>query len=204
MMQNNVPTFMHRKPLFPGSACFPLSPTKKTNLPKKSGFPIDPNDQLKMIFNIIGTPVSDSDAQNDITKINHQDSSFVTDGRAIDYLTTFSSQSKIDLTKKFPSCSNEALDLFSKILTMNPYRRITVDECLNHPFLKSVRRIETEKAAPDMIDFQFEREGDLNEPRLRELLQDEINFFSRRRDSRKSETEVKFSRFKGFDKVRPT
>ena len=65
MMKENAPTFMDRIPLFPGQSCFPLSPDQNPDI-KMSGFPINTNDQLNVIFDVIGTP-------------NKEDMSFVTD-----------------------------------------------------------------------------------------------------------------------------
>ena len=38
MMKRSVPTFIDRKPLFPGKSCFPLSPGKDT-CDLRKGFP---------------------------------------------------------------------------------------------------------------------------------------------------------------------
>jgi mitogen-activated protein kinase 1/3 len=43
MMKENAPTFMDRKPLFPGKSCFPLSPAKQ-QLEQRKGFPYSKND----------------------------------------------------------------------------------------------------------------------------------------------------------------
>lgn len=58
MMKENAPTFMDRKPLFPGKSCFPLSPAKGSQEQRK-GFPFSSNDQLAVIFAFIGTPDED-------------------------------------------------------------------------------------------------------------------------------------------------
>jgi len=68
MMKESAPTYLDRKPLFPGKSCFPLSPDK-SNSEEKHGFPVSKNDQLAVIFDVIGTP-------------NDEDMSFVTDGKA--------------------------------------------------------------------------------------------------------------------------
>ena len=65
MMKENSPTFMDRKPLFPGKSCFPLSPAKQVT-EQKAGLPFSSNDQLAVIFAVIGSPKAD-------------DTSFVTD-----------------------------------------------------------------------------------------------------------------------------
>jgi len=55
MMKENAPTFIDRQPLFPGKSCFPLSPAKDP-MESRKGFPFSSNDQLAMIFAVIGTP----------------------------------------------------------------------------------------------------------------------------------------------------
>jgi mitogen-activated protein kinase 1/3 len=42
-MKQHAPTFMDRKPLFPGKSCFPLSPAKSVTEVKK-GLPFSSND----------------------------------------------------------------------------------------------------------------------------------------------------------------
>ena len=65
MMKENSPTFLDRKPLFPGKSCFPLSPAKVAT-ESKAGLPFSNTDQLAVIFEIIGSP-------------SKEDCSFVTD-----------------------------------------------------------------------------------------------------------------------------
>lgn len=49
MMKECAPTYLDRKPLFPGKSCFPLSPDKKAT-EKRHGFPFSNQDQLSVIF----------------------------------------------------------------------------------------------------------------------------------------------------------
>lgn len=69
MMKENSPTFLDRKPLFPGESCFPLSPSSNKNQVMRNGFPHESTDQLSMIFATIGVP-------------DEKDASFVTDKKA--------------------------------------------------------------------------------------------------------------------------
>lgn len=75
MMKENAPTFMDRKPLFPGKSCFPLSPDKNP-IEQRKGFPFSSTDQLAVIFEVIGAP-------------SETDKSFVTDQKALEYLDSF-------------------------------------------------------------------------------------------------------------------
>jgi len=56
---------MDRRPLFPGKSCFPLSPDRHARI-QANGFPVAKDDQLAVIFEMLGTPTED-------------DMSFVTD-----------------------------------------------------------------------------------------------------------------------------
>ena len=79
MIKENQDNPSHRNVLFKGESCFPLSPCRdpKTDYGESNAnhfkFPIDCNDQLKIIFEAIGTP-------------SEEDASFVSDPEAIDYL----------------------------------------------------------------------------------------------------------------------
>ena len=84
----------------------------------------------------------------------------------------------ISFEDKYPNSSDESIDLLLKMLTFNPFFRITVDECLNHPFLQSVRDLDKEITAPSEIAFKFESEGDLSEARLRALILEEVDYFN--------------------------
>ena len=75
MMKESAATYLDRRPLFPGKSCFPLSPDK-TLQQAKNGFPYAKDDQLALIFSVIGTPADD-------------DMSFVTDSKALQYLSDF-------------------------------------------------------------------------------------------------------------------
>lgn len=126
MMKENAPTFMDRKPLFPGKSCFPLSPSKDPTEQRK-GFPFSSTDQLAIIFGTIGIP-------------NEAGRSFVTDQKAIEYLDSFPWNEKADLKLKYPGAPSEAIDFLDKILVFNPYFRMSLDDALAHPLFDSVRK----------------------------------------------------------------
>jgi len=110
MMKENAPTFLERQPLFPGKSCFPLSPAKNPTEQRK-GYPFTNNDQLAIIFQIIGTPTEG-------------DKSFVTDTKALEYLEQFQPNPKAELKVKYPGASPEAIDFLEKVLVFNPYFRL--------------------------------------------------------------------------------
>lgn len=114
MMKENAPTYLDRKPLFPGKSCFPLSPNNKLT-EKRKGFPFSSTDQLYIIFQKLGTPSED-------------DRTFVTDQKAIEYLDAFPPMERVDMHDIYKGGGDEALDLLDKFLQFNPYFRITIDE----------------------------------------------------------------------------
>ena len=102
MMKESAATYLDRKPLFPGKSCFPLSPDRHAQI-QASGFPVAKDDQLALIFDVLGTP-------------NKDDASFVTDSKAIDYLKSYKKIERQDLSKKYPGASAEQIDLLNKML----------------------------------------------------------------------------------------
>ena len=137
MMKESAPTYLDRKPLFPGKSCFPLSPDKATK-EIQGGFPFSKNDQLNVIFDVIGSP-------------NEEDKSYVSDSKALEYLNGFSKRERVDLHKMYPGAGEEAIDLLNKILVMNPYFRISIAEMLEHPFFDGCRKAEKELVAEEPI-----------------------------------------------------
>ena len=159
MMKENAPTFMDRSPLFPGKSCFPLSPPGKNKVKvNEFGFPNEKADQLNVIFDVIGSPDEES-------------MGFVTDPNAVLYLRSLSQKkkNKINFKTKFPGSSDESLDLLQKMLIFDPHKRITVNECLEHPFFKSIRDPNKEEEASFNLEFEFENDNNLTVKKLRNL-----------------------------------
>jgi len=160
MLKEHAATFLDRGPLFPGTSCFPLSPDTNARA-KKSGFPVTSQDQLNMIFTILGSPTD-------------EDLSFVSDDKALEYLRSFPNKVKCDYKVMFPAAPPEAVDFLEKTMTFNPSKRITIDECLKHPLMNEVRQAEKEKGLADKISFDFEDEEIDTEERLRQLFNEQI------------------------------
>ena len=159
MMKENAPTFMDRAPLFPGKSCFPLSPPGKNKVKvNEFGFPNEKADQLNVIFDVIGSPDEES-------------MGFVTDPNALLYLRSLSQKkkNKINFKTKFPGSSDESLDLLQKMLIFDPHKRITVNECLEHSFFKSIRDPNKEEEASFNLEFEFENDNNLTVKKLRNL-----------------------------------
>jgi len=163
MIKEHAPTYFDRGPLFPGSSCFPLSPDSNARV-KKSGFPVTTQDQLNMIFKVLGTPTE-------------EDIAFVTDDKAIEYLRSFPDHKKQSFKDLFPAAPKEGIDFLEKTLRLNPHTRISISECLEHPLFAEVRDKEKEKFNIKPITFSFEDEEIDTEERLRELFIEEIKHY---------------------------
>jgi mitogen-activated protein kinase 1/3 len=158
MIKENAATFVDRTPLFPGKFCFPLSPPDRSNSIKvnENGFPVDKSDQLNVIFDVIGTPTD-------------EDMEFITDQNGILYLKSIKIRPKRDLKKKFPGSSDDSLDLLNKLLQFNPRKRVNVNEALEHPLFAEVRSPTKEIEADFNLEFEFEKDENLNMEKLRTL-----------------------------------
>ncbi len=92
--------------------------------------------------------------------------SFVTDQKAIEYLSSFPKTERQPISSIYKGCGEEGIDLLERILQFNPYFRISIDDCLAHPFFASIRKPEKELVATEQIKFDFEKES-LDRDKLR-------------------------------------
>ncbi|CAI2360326.1 unnamed protein product [Moneuplotes crassus] len=158
MLRENAKSTFDRKPLFPGSSCYPLSPSAKNK--EQGGLK---EDQLCVIIEKLGTP-------------SKEDTEFITDPAARQYLEDLPLSKKKNFKEMYPFPGDEAIDLLNKMLQFNPYKRASLEECLNHPHLDEVRRESKILAAPKpiVLDFDFE---DVNTSILRGLFAEEILYY---------------------------
>ena len=64
----------------------------------------------------------------------------------------------------FPDASPEGIDLLKKILVIDPEKRITVEEALEHPFFEDLHFPEDEPSMEKLTKFHFDFElFDLNQ-----------------------------------------
>lgn len=82
---------------------------------------------LKLIAKFVGKP-------KDLSEL-----AFVTNPKAQKFMEDLPDYPPADLRRRFPSASGEAVDLLSRMLVMRPDRRLSVDEALKHPYLRSLR-----------------------------------------------------------------
>lgn len=60
----------------------------------------------------------------------------------------------VNLGVKFPDANADAIGLLSKMLILDPARRMTVDQALEHPYLASLHDTALEPLAESHVDWQ--------------------------------------------------
>jgi len=152
MQRENRPDPTKRGPIFPGDSCFPLSIKDQMDYASRV-------DQMQVIFDVIGSPT-----EEEIAKI--------TDEKARKYLRNLPQRKKKNLKRMFPGADKHALDLMIQLLKFDVDKRITVDQALEHPYLKPVRDPAHERAKKP-VTFSFES-AQLGQKKLRELILEEV------------------------------
>merc|ERR1712154_487404 len=152
MQRENRPDPTKRGPIFPGDSCFPLSIKDQMDYASRV-------DQMQMIFDVIGSPTEDEIAK-------------ITDEKARKYLRNLPQRKKRNLKRMFPGADKHALSLMTELLRFDVDKRITVDQALEHPYLKPVRDPAHERAKKP-VTFSFES-AQLGQKKLRELILEEV------------------------------
>ncbi|OQR93960.1 mitogen-activated protein kinase [Achlya hypogyna] len=161
MQKTSVPSHFNREPLFPGVSCFPLSPGAS-----QMALPQDSQDQLNTILRVLG-----SMADDDIAEVADPDVRF--------YLRSLPPQPPKSFQELYPGAEPDAIDLLHKMLHMNPRKRASVEDALNHPYLSSIRSIEEEDiVASYAIELEFDaRPTALSIADIRKLMAAEIAYY---------------------------
>lgn len=120
-------------------------------------------DQLNQILNILGTP-----KEATLTKIGSV--------RAQNYVRSLPIMRKVPYSELFRDANPLALDLLEKMLTLDPYERITVNEALNHPYLAIWHDPKDEPECKVKFDFKtFETVDDI--ALMKQLIVEEVKNF---------------------------
>jgi len=158
-----------REPLFPGASCFPLTPN-----PRHPGdgryHTRQREDQLNVIFDLLGTPGAD-----EIAALTREDSKR--------YLSFFQQREGEGLKSKLPHVDGQFLEFLSSMLQFSPAKRISVDQAIQHHLLSEIRNVEKETVAEKPIALPFEQEPELDELQLRACFKEAVLNLGREKDA---------------------
>ncbi|KAJ3719769.1 kinase-like domain-containing protein [Lentinula raphanica] len=136
-----------------------------------SGRPLFPgrdySHQLDLILDVIGTPSLDEFYA-------------ITSRRSREYIRSLPIRKRRSFATLFPHASEDAVNFLSRTLAFDPKKRMTVDECLEHPYLRQYHDPEDEPAASPLSPayFEFDQHKDkLSKDQLKELLYEEVISF---------------------------
>ncbi len=137
MMKEVEPNYKCRRALFAGASCFPVSPSPRPTL-KVEGLPVSPRDQLNVIMGVKGSP-------------SEEELAFINDPKAERYVKGFEKHDRKSFSELLPHAPAKAIELLERMLTFNPYYRITAKEALRHEYFADVRKKEQEKEATEPL-----------------------------------------------------
>jgi mitogen-activated protein kinase 1/3 len=120
-------------------------------------------DQIKKITEILGSP-----EENDL--------SYISDPQARKFITDLPKNKKIGFNQIFPNGNPLAIDLLEKMLCFNPKKRISIEECLNHPYFKEIRDKNLETTALHSFDWSFDK-IELTKANLQKLVYEQSLYF---------------------------
>ena len=122
-------------------------------------------DQLNIITKLLGNP-----SQKLVNKIENEKNK--------DFVQQLPKREGRDFEQLFKGANPDAIDLLKKMLTYDPDDRITVQQGLEHPYLKQLHYPEDEPTTNPVsaFDFDFEKYS-LSKEDFKDLMYDEIMLY---------------------------
>ena len=120
-------------------------------------------DQIQKIIAVTGTP-------------KMEDLDFIQKKEAKEFFLKLVKRTKLTWSSLFPNANPIALDLLEKMLTFNPLKRYTVDQCISHPYFEGLHDPEQEPITTATFDWTFDA-VELTKENLQSMIYDESLFF---------------------------
>ena len=120
-------------------------------------------DQIQKIVAVTGTP-------------KMEDLDFIKKKEAKEFFLKLVKRTKLTWSSLFPNANPIALDLLEKMLTFNPKKRYTVDQCLSHPYFEGLHDPEQEPITTTPFDWTFD-DVELTKENLQSMIYDESFYF---------------------------
>ena len=120
-------------------------------------------DELQKIISVLGSP-------------SEADLDFITDEKIKNFMQRLAKRTKQSFNLMFSNANPVALDLLGKMLTFNPKKRYTVEQCISHPYFEGLHDPEQEPTAESTFDFSFDKES-LTKEKLRSMIYEQSLHF---------------------------
>ena len=120
-------------------------------------------DQIQKIVAVTGTP-------------KMEDLDFIKKKEAKEFFLKLVKRTKLTWSSLFPNANPIALDLLEKMLTFNPKKRYTVDQCISHPYFEGLHDPEQEPITTSPFDWSFD-DVELTKENLQSMVYDESLYF---------------------------
>ena len=85
-----------------------------------------------------------------------EDLAYIGNESALKYIKSLPKRSKQTWQSLYAKANPVGLDLLGKMLTFNPDKRFTVEECLNHPYFEGLHNPDEEPTAEKVFDWSFD------------------------------------------------
>ncbi|KAJ1396662.1 Serine/threonine-protein kinase, active site [Sesbania bispinosa] len=112
--------------------------------------------QMRLLTELLGTPT-----EADLGLVKNED--------VRRYIRQLPQYPRQPLHKVFPHVHPMAIDLIDKMLTVDPTRRITVEQALAHPYLEKLHDVTDEPVCMEPFSFDFEQQH-LDEEQIKEMI----------------------------------
>ena len=120
-------------------------------------------DQIQKIVAVTGTP-------------KMEDLDFIKKKEAKEFFLKLVKRTKLTWSSLFPNANPIALDLLEKMLTFNPKKRYTVDQCMSHPYFEGLHDPEQEPITTTPFDWSFDA-VELTKENLQSMIYDESLYY---------------------------
>ena len=120
-------------------------------------------DELQKIISVLGSP-----SENDLE--------FITDQKIKNFVLRLAKRTKQSFNLMFSNANPVALDLLGKMLTFNPKKRYTVEQCISHPYFEGLHDPEQEPTADSHFDFSYDKDS-LSKEKLRNMIYEQSLHF---------------------------
>lgn len=125
-------------------------------------------DQIQKIISVLGSPTKD-------------DLNFITNSQAKEFVLKLPKRTKQQFSVLFQKANPVALDLLSKMLVFNPYKRYTIEQCLAHPYFEGLHNTEEEPISNSHFDWKFD-DMELTKQNIQLMVNEEAEYFHQNED----------------------